>query len=183
MLLARSSWLKVLVTGGVAGMFVWLLEATILDSVHSMLPLGSAVSGTAGPPAPTPGVRVDFTATAYCKGLVTSAGVAAQAGVVASDPSLLPTGSVIQLDGRDDRYDGIYTVLDTGPAVQGREIDIYMWSCHDALKFGRRPVRLTVLRLGWSPRATTPSFMERLFRRPEPSQPAVLPSRPLPVIQ
>jgi 3D (Asp-Asp-Asp) domain-containing protein len=183
MLLARFTWLKTLVTAAAAGMFVWLLEVTILDSRHAMLPLGFDRSSPGPPPPPTPGVRVDFTATAYCKGLITSAGVAAQAGVVASDPSLLPTGSVVRLDGRDDRYNGIYTVLDTGPAVQGREVDIYMWSCHDALKFGRRPVWLTILRLGWSPRATTPTFMERLFRRPEPPQPAVLPARPLPVIQ
>jgi hypothetical protein len=34
-----------------------------------------------------------------------------------------------------------------------------------------------VLRLGWNPRATTPSFFDRLFKRPEPPP---LPSRPLP---
>jgi 3D (Asp-Asp-Asp) domain-containing protein len=181
MLLARSFWLKAFVTTLTAVVFVWLLEATILDSKHSMLPLGFQTPSFGPPPPPAPGVRVDFSATAYCKGLVTTAGVAAQAGIAAADPSLLPIGSVVQLDAREDRYDGIYTVLDTGPAVQGRELDIYMWSCHEALKFGRRPVRLTVLRLGWSPRATTPTFMERLFRRPEPREPAVLPSRPLPI--
>ena len=40
------------------------------------------------------------------------------------------------------RYDGIWTIMDTGPAVQGRIIDLYLWSCHDALKFGRRPIQL-----------------------------------------
>ena len=55
-----------------------------------------------------------------------------------------------------------------------------MWSCHEALKFGRRPVRLTVLRLGWNPKATTPSFMDRLFRRhPPPGEQLALPSLPL----
>lgn len=180
MLLARYLWLKAFVTVVAAGLFVWLLEATILDSRHSMLPIGFETPATGPPPPPAPGVRVDFMATAYCKGLTTTAGVTAQAGVAASDPSLLPIGSVIQLDAPDNRYDGIYTVLDTGPSVQGREVDIYMWSCNDALKFGRRPVRLTVLRLGWSPKATTPSFMTRLFRRPERSTPDLLPSRPLP---
>jgi hypothetical protein len=55
--------------------------------------------------------------------------------------------------------------MDTGPAIQGREIDLYMWSCNEALAFGRRTVRLTVLRLGWNPKATTPTFMDRLLRR------------------
>jgi hypothetical protein len=69
-------------------------------------------------------------------------------------------------------------VLDTGPAIQGREVDVYMWSCNEALQFGRKPIHLTVLRLGWNPRATTPSFFDRIFKRPEPETP--LPSRPLP---
>jgi hypothetical protein len=68
--------------------------------------------------------------------------------------------------------------MDTGPAVQGRQVDVYMWSCNEALQFGRRPIHLTVLRLGWNPRATTPSFLERFFKRPAPPP---LPSRPLPL--
>jgi hypothetical protein len=57
--------------------------------------------------------------------------------------------------------------MDTGPSVQGRTLDLYMWSCHEALRFGRRPVELRVLRLGWNPAASTPSFVDRLFRRRE----------------
>jgi hypothetical protein len=45
--------------------------------------------------------------------------------------------------------------MDTGPSVQGRQIDIYMWSCTEALSFGRRLIHLVVLRLGWNPHATT----------------------------
>ena len=67
--------------------------------------------------------------------------------------------------------------MDTGPAVQGRHVDIYMWSCIEALKFGRQPIHLTVLRLGWSPRATSPSFLDRLFKA---SEPVSTPPRPLP---
>ena len=160
------------------GGFVWLYEETIPDSKISMLPIGFNA-----PLDPTtslaPGVRQAFSATAYCKGLVTKSGVAAQAGVVAADPSLLPMGSVIDVQVGDDKYNGIYTVLDTGPEVQGRDVDLYMWSCHEALRFGRRTARVTVLRLGWNPRATTPSFINRLLRRQE--APPVLPSRPLPL--
>jgi hypothetical protein len=53
-----------------------------------------------------------------------------------------------------------------------------MWSCNEALQFGRRPVHMNVLRLGWNPRATTPSLLERMFKR---SEPPPLPSRPLPL--
>jgi len=58
----------------------------------------------------------------------------------------------------------VYTVMDTGPSVQGRLLDLYMWSCHEALKFGRKDVQVTVLRLGWDPRATAPTLIDRIFR-------------------
>jgi 3D (Asp-Asp-Asp) domain-containing protein len=181
MLLARSLWRKVVVSAVAAVGFVWLYEVTMLDSQN--LPwLRPAVAESRPQPTAT-GIRLSFGATAYCKGLVTAAGVAAQSGVAAADPTLLPLGSIVQVDAPEAKYDGIYSILDTGPAVQGRLIDIYMWSCHEALKFGRRPVHLTVLRLGWKPQATTPSFMERLFKRVEPQKGQdPIPSRPLPIL-
>ena len=57
--------------------------------------------------------------------------------------------------------------MDTGPKVQGRHLDLYVWSCHEALAFGRRRIEVTVLRLGWDPRASSPSLIDRLFRRRE----------------
>jgi hypothetical protein len=57
--------------------------------------------------------------------------------------------------------------MDTGPAIQGRTLDLYMWSCHDALKFGRRAVQVNVLRLGWNPQNSEPGAVETLFRQRE----------------
>jgi hypothetical protein len=62
--------------------------------------------------------------------------------------------------------------MDTGPAVQGRVLDLYMWSCHEALAFGRKPVDVTVLRLGWNPSASSASLIDRLFRRREAARSA-----------
>lgn len=160
MIIVGSLWRKVLVTALAAAGFVSLYEVTMLDSQHMPWAPDRTTEGL--PPAP--GSRLAFTVTAYCKGLVTQAGVAPQAGVAASDPAILPLGSVVELDFDDPRFDGIYSILDTGPAVQGREIDIYMWSCHEALAFGRRDASVTVLRLGWNPEAITPRFPQRLFR-------------------
>jgi len=179
MVISGSFWRKALVTVIAAVAFVSLLEVTMLDSQN--LPwLRPGVANDVSS-APAPGARLTVSATAYCKGLVTSAGVAAQSGVAASDPSLLPLGSIVEVDATDTKYDGIYSILDTGPEIKGREIDLYMWSCFEALEFGRRPVRITVLRLGWNPRATTPGFMERLFKRSQPTA-EPLPSRPLPIL-
>ncbi|HEY6509838.1 MAG TPA: 3D domain-containing protein [Vicinamibacterales bacterium] len=114
-----------------------------------------------------PGAKLEFTATAYCKGTTTASGVGVRRGIAAADPQLLPGGSVVSLTTGDAAFDGVYTVLDTGPAVQGRILDLYVWSCHEALAFGRRPVQATVLRLGWDPQASQPSLIDRLFRRRE----------------
>ncbi|MDR1989857.1 MAG: 3D domain-containing protein [Acidobacteriaceae bacterium] len=178
--LTRSFKRKLAVTAIAALGFVWLYEVTIPDSRFSMIPLGFERMVDAESP-PVAGGRFLFSATAYCKGLVTSSGVAVQSGIMAADPALLPVGSVVRLDIGDEKYDGIYTVLDTGPAVQGRGVDVYMWSCNEALQFGRRQAQLTILRLGWNPRATTSSFVDRLLKRPEPSK--AIPARPLPIIE
>jgi 3D (Asp-Asp-Asp) domain-containing protein len=167
MIIARSLWRKAIATAVAAAAFVSLYEVTILDSQYAAR---QAVLREATA-APSPGARLAFSATAYCKGATTTSGVAAQTGVAASDPQLLPVGSVIEIDSAEVRYSGIYTIMDTGPSVQGRQIDIYMWSCTEALNFGRRLVHLVVLRLGWNPHATTRSIM------PLPSRQLLPPSQ------
>src|SRR5437868_15029634 len=115
---------------------------------------------------PTSGASLAFRSTAYCKGETTASVAGVHSAVAAGDPDLLPVGTVVQIDSLPGRYNGIYTVLDTGPAVQGRQVDLYMWSCYEALEFGRQPIKLTVLRLGWNPRQTTPTFLDKFFKKP-----------------
>lgn len=130
---------------------VLVYEATVFDSwsIGGVLakPLVSKLAT---------GSRVEVEATAYCKGHTTASGVAVKAGIAAGDPDFLPEGSVIKVEGVPERYVGIYTVLDTGPKIQGRKIDLYMWSCVEALAFGRRPVTVSVVRLGWNPNHIKP---------------------------
>lgn len=166
MILAQSFRRQVVVSVLAAGSFALLYEATILDSQNAARQT-ALLQRTAHP---APGTHLAFQATAYCKGVTTASGVAVTTGVAAADPELLPVGTVIEVETRVPRYNGIYTVMDTGPKVQGRLIDIYMWSCYDALEFGRKPIQITVLRLGWNPKATTPSFFDRLLKRPEPRE-------------
>jgi 3D (Asp-Asp-Asp) domain-containing protein len=153
MVLSRSLTRKLAATCGAVLGFVLLHEVTALDSkataAHEV-----EVRETAWP---RPGARLRFHATAYCKGTTTASGTTVRTGIAAADPILLPVGSVIQVDSLSPRYNGIYTVMDTGPAVQGREIDIYMWNCNEALDFGRRSIAINVLRLGWNPKASAPA--------------------------
>jgi 3D (Asp-Asp-Asp) domain-containing protein len=171
MYLSRSTGRKIVVTAAAAVGFTFLYEVTALDSRYAARQAQLRESTA----VPAPGARLRFDATAYCKGTTTASGVNVRTGIAAADPALLPVGSVIQVDKIGERYSGIYTIMDTGPQVQGREIDIYMWSCHEALAFGRKNIQVTVLRLGWNPRASTPRLIDRLFRKRETAQ---LPSTP-----
>jgi 3D (Asp-Asp-Asp) domain-containing protein len=154
--------LKLVATVLAIGAFVLLYEVTAFDSRET-----AGTTGVVDPTAPVTGARLQFEATAYCKGRTTASGVVVRSGVAAADPKLLPVGSVLNVTTDSRKYNGIYTVMDTGPAVQGRILDLYMWSCHEALAFGRKPVQVTVLRLGWNPSASSPGLIDRLFRRRE----------------
>jgi 3D (Asp-Asp-Asp) domain-containing protein len=161
MVISRSLGRKLTVTCLACVAFVLLYEVVMFDSREA------APSAMVDPTLPAAGARLAFTATAYCKGKTTASGVNVRTGIAASDPSILPVGSVVNISTDTAKYNGVYTIMDTGPKVQGRLLDIYMWSCHEALAFGRRPVEITVLRLGWNPTNSTPSLVQRLFRRRE----------------
>lgn len=163
MLIAQSLWRKLLVMLIVVTSLLLVYEVTLPDSRFA---LGRIVRGDVEP-MPQAGSRLRFLATAYCKGTTTASGVNVRSGIAAADPDLLPVGSVIQVDAPGARYDGVYTIMDTGPKVQGRRLDLYIWSCHEALAFGRPHVSVGVLRLGWSPQASSPGIINRLFRRRE----------------
>jgi 3D (Asp-Asp-Asp) domain-containing protein len=171
--ISHSLWRKLVVTLIVAVGFVLLYQATILDSKYAarqaLLREEQADPG--------PGTRLRFTATAYCRGDVTASGVTVRTGIAAADPALLPVGSVVQVAKAGEKYDGVYTIMDTGPVVKGRRLDLYMWNCDEAVRFGLRRVQLFVLRLGWNPRASGPSLLDTLLPWREKKAPAVAPAR------
>ena len=182
MLISRSLGRKLLATSVAAMGFVLGYQTKVMD-FHYIERVVETADFSAEPGLPPQGTHLRFTATAYCKGTTTASGVNVRTGIAAADPDLLPVGSVIQVYKLGERYNGIYTIMDTGPAVQGRHIDIYIWSCYEALALGRKDVGINVLRLGWNPKASTPNLIERVFRQREAAQrdtvPPPLPSRPV----
>ena len=88
-----------------------------------------------------------FDATAYSQKGTTAAGTSARKGVVAADPKVLPQGSRIEVQGAGE-HSGTYKVEDTGPAIQGHEIDIFEPSHQRAKQFGRQKVKVKVLKRG-----------------------------------
>ena len=110
------------------------------------LAIGCSRPAPRPPAAPPPRVET-FSATAYSIEGRTASGVQTRQGIVAADPRVLPLGSRIRVS-EAGRYDGEYVVRDTGPGIKGREIDIYLPNDAEAKRFGRRAVRVEVLRRG-----------------------------------
>jgi len=81
-----------------------------------------------------------FSATAYCFSGRTSMGHGVRRGLVAADPRVLPMGSRIFVNA--GQWSGMYLVSDTGGAIRGKRLDIWVPSCGEARRFGRRSVQV-----------------------------------------
>jgi len=111
---------------------------------------GSALSGpnsNPAPPLPTLSTASqNYAATAYSLRGRTASGKPVSRGLIAADPALLPLGTRVRVEAGS--LSGEYLVADTGGAVRGRHIDIWMPTSREARQFGRRTVKVTVLAFG-----------------------------------
>lgn len=80
-------------------------------------------------------------ATAYCLRGTTATGSRVSQGTVAVDPYVIPLGSHLQIPGY-----GPGVARDTGGAIHGNHIDLWMPSCSAAIQWGVRHVRVRVSR-------------------------------------
>ena len=60
--------------------------------------------------------------------------------VIAVDPSVIPLGSLVEIQGL-----GIYVAGDTGGAINGRIIDIHFSTVSQAMSWGRRTVNVRII--------------------------------------
>jgi len=88
----------------------------------------------------------NYVATAYSLHGRTASGRPVAKGLIAADPRHLPLGSRVRLEA--GAYSGEYLVADTGTLVRGKRIDIWTPTSREAMRFGRRTVKLTVLSYG-----------------------------------
>jgi 3D (Asp-Asp-Asp) domain-containing protein len=124
--------------------------AGISREAEEFVPAAAEPAASSAPAKPsTASVASDsaqrFTATAYALPGRTASGHPVRRGLIAADKSL-PLGTRVRLDA--GRYSGEYVVADRGGRVRGRIIDIWVPSNGEAVRFGRRPVKLTVLSYG-----------------------------------
>ena len=85
----------------------------------------------------------NYVATAYSLRGKTASGRMVGRGLIAADPRVLPLGSRVRVE--HPGYTGEYLVADTGGLIRGKRIDIWTPSSGEAMRFGRRSVKLTVL--------------------------------------
>ena len=81
-----------------------------------------------------------FSASAYCFTGKTAMGHSVRRGLIAADPRVLKLGSKVYIDAGP--WSGVYLVSDTGGAIKGKRIDIWVPGCSEARKFGRRSVQV-----------------------------------------
>jgi 3D (Asp-Asp-Asp) domain-containing protein/peptidoglycan hydrolase CwlO-like protein len=104
---------------------------------------GSAGSG--GSPAPAPpaivgGAQVTVVATAYALAGSTASGLPVGPGVVAVDPGFIPLGTRLLIPGY-----GVAVAADTGGAIVGNRIDVWVPTEDEAQAFGWQTLVVTVL--------------------------------------
>lgn len=84
--------------------------------------------------------------TAYCSGCsgTTATGIDLRANpnqkVIAVDPSVIPLGSRVWVEGYGEAIAG-----DTGGAIKGQTIDLFMAKEQDAVTWGRKTVKIKIL--------------------------------------
>ena len=114
---------------------------------YFLSPLSNAVMQTPAT-SPRPPFRVLARVTAYNGaeyndpwGGRTRLGTMTRPGVAATDPTYIPLGSELMIEG----VDGVYVAEDTGSGVHGYHVDVWMPTYADALTFGSRWTYVTVL--------------------------------------
>jgi 3D (Asp-Asp-Asp) domain-containing protein len=91
---------------------------------------------------------LSLSSTMYCLKGEMRTGVRTRDGMAAGDPRVLPLGSVVRVSWPDGRPIGIFVIMDTGGAIRGMDIDLYVDSCAEARRWGRHQVVAEVLEIG-----------------------------------
>ncbi len=81
-----------------------------------------------------------MSASAYCINGYTASGTQTHYGTVAVDPNVIPLGTRLYIPGY-----GYAVAEDTGGAIKGNKIDVWVPSYDEAIQFGRRDVTVYVL--------------------------------------
>lgn len=78
---------------------------------------------------------------------ITASGTTARPGTVAVDPRVIPLGTKLYVESLDGTSDyGFAIAEDKGSAIKGKKIDLFFSSNKSAMNFGRRNVKVYILK-------------------------------------
>lgn len=90
-----------------------------------------------------------YDASAGCNGKwagKTASGIPLERGVVAVDPKVIPLGTRLYIEAVDGSWTYGYAVAgDTGGAIKGNKVDLFMETYNECIQFGRRQCKVYVL--------------------------------------
>ncbi|HZK87000.1 MAG TPA: 3D domain-containing protein [Syntrophomonas sp.] len=137
---ARNT-IKISFYNGQEGKRETILTETVQEPQNRVVAMGSITSVSRG------GERLDIREAKYMQasaytytGFRTATGVAPSVGMVAVDPSVIPLGSRLYIEGY-----GYARAADTGGAIRGNTVDLFMESYSQCINWGRRTVKVYVL--------------------------------------
>lgn len=138
--IARNT-IKVTFYNGNEGKREIIATETLVQPQNRVVAMGSITAVSRG------GERMDIREAKYMQasaytytGFRTATGLNPAVGMVAVDPSVIPMGSRLYIEGY-----GYARAADTGGAVKGNTIDLFMEEYNQCINWGRRTVKVYIL--------------------------------------
>lgn len=127
-------------------------EQTVSEAVNKVVLVGTKKKPTVTTSSTPTSFKAVYTmkATAYTYGddggNKTATGIRPYRGVVAVDPNVIPLGTKLYIETSDGGYIyGSAVAADTGSAIKGNRIDVFLESEGECRSFGRRTVNVYIV--------------------------------------
>lgn len=140
-------------TDGVETERTLVSKTVVKEAVEKVVHIGTKVKSSFLKTSSTPQnykKAIAMTATAYTYGNdggnVTATGIRPYKGIVAVDPNVIPLGTKLYIESADGKFIyGTAVAADTGGAIKGNKIDLFVESESECRRFGRRTVNVYIL--------------------------------------
>ena len=117
-------------------------DALYKNTLYAAKAEGEKPIGGGVPENPDPvqgkGTSVQFESTCYCLSGTTASGLPVGPGIIAVDPNEIPLGTRVYVSGY-----GYAIAADTGGAIKGKIIDVWLPTYNECMNWGRRMVTVT----------------------------------------
>ena len=85
--------------------------------------------------------QMSVVATAYATGTITATGTKPKWGTIAVDPKIIPYGTKVYIP----QFGRTFIANNTGGAIKGNKIDIFMNTKKECYNWGRRTIEIQIL--------------------------------------